>query len=514
MIAAATGRGRRECVALIGLVLLSFAVIGGSVVAGQGMRAAPAVLAFVVLLAVFHAQVFSWRFLVGLTVAIILFVPIRRYSLPASLPFHLEPYRIIVAILIVGWLLTLLIDRGLRIRRTGLEGPLFLILVVDVISILLNRSRVDLVGSYTFKSMTFMLSYILILYLVVSALVKARDIDFFVRLLVAGGGVLGFFAIFESATHINVFNHLSAVLPILHYNGSETPETLRGGGLRVFASSQHPIALGAAFAMLIPLAVYRARVSGQARWWLAGVIMLIGLFATRSRTGVTMLIAVVIVYLVLRLRETRRFWWAILPLLLAIHFAAPGAIGSIKQSFFPSGGLLAQEKKNSVGSGRYATFGPVFHSEFTPNPIFGEGFATRVVQPAESGLNVPAAPILDDQWLGVLAETGVAGAFALGWLFVRSARRMGGAARRDDSPRGWLLAGATASVVAYAVGMLTYDAYGFIQVSFLLYFILAIGASALLTRPEEWKELEAARKPVPSGRQVAAPRERLAHARG
>ena len=191
--------------------------------------------------------------------------------------------------------------------------------------------------------------------------------------------------------------------------------------------------------------------------------------------------------------------------MLAIHFAVPGAIGSSKQSFFPKGGLIAQEDRNQVGSGRLATFGPVFHSEFTPNPVLGEGFGTRVIDPATSDVNVPAAPILDDEWLAVLVETGAVGAFMLGWLFVRSSRRMGGAARRDDSSRGWLLVGTTASVVAYAVGMLTYDSFAFIQVTFLLFFVLAIGASTLLTKPEEWTELVSAKQPAPS-------RQRLAHA--
>jgi O-antigen ligase len=254
--------------------------------------------------------------------------------------------------------------------------------------------------------------------------------------------------------------------------------------------------------------------SGQARWALYGILMVLGLFATRSRTGVTMLIALAVVYLILRWRETIRFWPAIIPLVLAVHFAVPGAIGSIQQSFFPKGGLLATEKRNSVGSGRYATFGPVFHSEVTPNPILGEGFSTRVIDPAGSGVDVPAAPITDDQWLGILAETGFAGMLTLVWLFGRAVRRMGGAARRDHSPRGWLLTGCAAAVAAYAIGMLTYDAFAFIQVTFLMFFMLAIGASALLTRPEEWKELVTARKRAPSARKLAAPRERLAHARG
>ena len=510
-VAAVAGRTRRECLLGAALACTALAATAASVASGHYMRGVPVVGALVVLLAVFHARLLSWRSLISMTILVILFIPIRRYSLPASLPFNLEPYRIVVALVIVGWLMTVLINRGTRLRASGFERPLFAYMGVILLSLLANRSRVEAVGSFTVKAITFFLSYVLVFYFVVSVMRRVRDIDFFVRLLAAGGGVLGASAIFESATHINVFNHLSTVIPILHYGGSLAPETLRGGGLRVSASAQHPIALGAALAVLIPLAVYLARSTGASRWWLCGLLMLIGLFATRSRTGVTMLIAVAIVYIVLRPRETRRFWPALVPLVLAIHFAAPGAIGSIKQSFFPTGGILAQEKKNSVGSGRYATFGPVFHREVTPNPVLGEGYATRVIDPQGSGLNVPAAPITDDQWLGVLAETGFAGAIAFLWLFVRAARRMGKAARRDRSDRGWLLVATTASVVACPVGMLTYDSFAFVQVTFLMWLILAIGACALLTKPEEWKQSAPVRLRRGHG---ATMRQRLAYAPG
>ena len=88
-----------------------------------------------------------------------------------------------------------------------------------------------------------------------------------------------------------------------------------------------------------------------------------------------------------------------------------------------------------------------------------------------------------DQWLGVLLETGVIGAFLLAWMLIRFIRQAGRAAKHDLSPRGWLLTGTTASVAAYAVGMFTYDSFAFIQVTFLLFFFLALGCAALRQQP-------------------------------
>ena len=52
-----------------------------------------------------------------------------------------------------------------------------------------------------------------------------------------------------------------------------------GSNLRVFGSSQQPIALGEAPVVILPFAIYLARVSGR-RWWLAAVLLLLGAFAS------------------------------------------------------------------------------------------------------------------------------------------------------------------------------------------------------------------------------------------
>ena len=153
-----------------------------------------------------------------------------------------------------------------------------------------------------------------------------------------------------------------------------------------------------------------------------------------------------------------------------------------------------------------ATLGPALSHEFQPNPILGEGFGTRVTSP-DAIVRVPNRQILDDQWLGVLLETGVVGTLTLAWLFLRSLRWMGGIAKRDLSPRGWLLVGTTASTAGYAVGMLFYDAFSFVQVTFLLLIILALGASTALSSPEEWTVRGATRLRAPVSGVDLEPRE-------
>ncbi len=488
---AALGYRRGPIVAVSALVGASLVLVTVAVAAGSGIRLAAFPLALIVLLAAAHRRLLAWRSLLGLTILVILFIPIKRYTLASSLPFNLEIYRLVVALIFLVWLTSLLIDPRVRLRASGLEIPMFVFVLAIMLSLIANPSRVNEVGPDVMKTLTFFISFLLVLCLFVSTARAARDIDFLVRLLAGGGAVLGLLAIIESRTGYNAFNHLRSILPFLQYESSLGPALERGGRLRVYASAQHPIALGAALAALMPFAIYRAVSFKQRRWWIAALLMLFGVLSTGSRTGILVAVTVLVVYLILRASSVKRLWPALIPVLVAIHVVLPGALGTVKGAFFPPGGIVAEQSDARVGSGRIATLGPVLRKEWLPNPILGEGFATRVPEP-DSVLKVPNAPITDDQWLGLLLETGVVGAGALVWIFVRGIRRMGAAARGDHSARGWLLVATTASVAGYGVSMFTYDAFSFIQATFLFFLVLGIGMATLRSSPEEWEALQPA----------------------
>src|SRR5687767_15777608 len=44
-----------------------------------------------------------WETILVVLVLVILFIPIRRYTMPGDLPFQLEPYRVLVALVLAGW---------------------------------------------------------------------------------------------------------------------------------------------------------------------------------------------------------------------------------------------------------------------------------------------------------------------------------------------------------------------------------------------------------------------------
>jgi hypothetical protein len=464
-------------------VAASIAVLAAGVVSGAHMRS-PAILVMIVtLIALSGTGRIGWPKLIASLILVILFIPMRRYSLPGNLPFQLEPYRILVALLVLLWIASLLVDPNVRFRRSGFEAPLVVIIGSIVASVVFNPGRVSDVSSIVDKKLMFFLSFVLVLYLTTSVIRRLDNIDYLIKTLVGGGAVVSFFAIVEARTGFNVFNHLSRVVPFLKGGDIAGPSFILHGSsrLRVFASAEHPIALSAALVMLAPLALYLARRYRQRRWYVAALVLALGVVGGLSRTGITMLMVVLLVFLWLRPRETRRMWPAIIPALIVVHIALPGSLGALKNSFLPAGGVVAQQSSaGGSGSGRLAdlhTAGPLVRER----PLIGQGYGTRVPDPDNTtDFN---AQILDDQWLGTLLETGALGVFGWLWLFVRVMRRFGGEARQDDSDRGWLLVSIAASVAAYAIGMLTYDAFSFIQVTFLLFIFIGIGSALMAERP-------------------------------
>lgn len=459
---------------LVGLIALTV-----SVAVGLQPVAVASALGLVVLLAVGHERLLAWQSLLALMIVIILFVPMRRYTLPGSLPFELDLFRLVTAIVLFGWIASLLADPRVGLRRSGLEGPVALVLAATVGSVVFNADRVTAAGREVAKDLTFLLSYFVIFFLIVSVVVRHEQIDRLIKVLVGSGALVAAAAIVETRTHSNIFDHLTLVAPFLQEQPLD-PSAMDMRGFRAFGSAQHPIALSAALVLLLPLSIYLIQRTGQRRWWVPTALLFTGGLATMSRTSVIMLVVIGIVFLRLRPREVKRLLPALVPVLVVVHVAVPGTLGTLKQSFFPSGGLVAQQQANAgySGQGRLADIGPALEA-WEQNPLLGTGFGTRILGAA--GID---GQILDDQWLGTLLETGILGVLGWLWLLSRAGRRFARVARGDPSPRAWLMTALTASTAAFGFGMIFFDAFAFVQVTLLFFMVIAFG-SALLAREDQ-----------------------------
>jgi hypothetical protein len=472
------GDAERGPVVSVAFVLGSLAVLVLVVVADLPVVHLSVLVGALAAAAVSYRTALRWHSLLAGLIVVILFIPIKRYGLPGNLPFDLEPYRLMVLLIVAGWIVSLLVDPRVRLRKSGLEGPLGLIALSAFASVLVNGTRIDelRVEAEVVKGLMFLLSFLLVVYLIVSVIRSFEQINLLVKVIVAGGAFVAGAAVFEGWSGFNVFDHLAGWVPFLSVTDT-TGMMSRGGRLRVNASAQGAIPLGAALVLLIPPAIYLARTSARRVLWRpCAAVVILGALATQSRTSVVMLLVVGLVFLWLRPRETRRTLGLLLvPMLLVVHVALPGTIGALHSAFFPEGGLIAQQSQNPGwrGSGRLADIGPAME-EFVAQPLLGQGYSTRITGRVNAN-----AQILDDQWLKTLLETGVVGVCAWLWLFARFARRVGPRAKEDDGEEGWLLTALTASVLAFAVGMFFYDAFAFIQVTLLFYILTALGMAQL-----------------------------------
>ncbi|QEC50084.1 hypothetical protein FSW04_22590 [Baekduia soli] len=435
-----------------------------------------------------HRWLLAWRTMLGAIIVVILFIPIKRYELPVNLPLQLEPYRILVGLVGCALLGSLLIDHRLRWRATGLDGPIAMLLLAMILSVLTRGGHIlgGGLSQYVIRYMMFFFSYIIVFYLMTLALTRRSDVEALLRLLVAGAAVVAVATVYESRTSYNIFDHLHQFLPILRFNGVPYV-TDRGGGARAYASGQHPIAMGAALMMLVPIAIYLIRKTGQKRWWLACLLLVLGALATKSRTAIVMMLVILVAIWIMKPAATRRMIPKLLPLVLVVHVALPGTLSTFQSTFFPSGGIVASETQTETtwrvnyGRGRIGEWNPAL-KEWSHTPMFGQGVGTRVNDFLDPKFN---APILDDQWLGSILDLGVFGVVALLWFFVAAIRRLGRLARRDDSDDSWLLTGLAAAIASYAFGMLTFDAFNFVQVTMLMFLLVAIGMVTLRPRAQE-----------------------------
>jgi polysaccharide biosynthesis protein PslJ len=466
--------------AYVAAALLALLILAAALVNAQPTYVVVGVTGLLVAWATYRYMT-QWHVMVGAIILIILLVPIGRYGLPITLPFQLEPYRALVAIVAVAWFASLAAEpEMIRLRPSGLLTPVLFLALVIAASVVANLETIHArgIGTSVIFKISFFASYLIVMLLIGSALRTREELDKVLKVLIGGGAFVAFWAIVENKTGFNVFNHVHTVMPLFRFDTAGLPPFLeaRGSGFRVYASAEHPIALGALLVMLLPTGIYVAWRSR--RWWWWGAVALIGLaaVATVARTAILMLGTEALFLVAIKPRVVKRVWWLILPFVVAVNIAVPATIGTIKSSFFPAGGLVAQQDTNAGGdsSNRVSDIEPSLR-EARSTPWVGQGWGSRVPQQLDAA---KTRRILDDQWLTLLLEVGALGVFGWLWFFLRNIRLLTSAALRDQTEHGWLLAGLAASILAFAVGMATFDAFGFPQVTLIMFILAGIGIAA------------------------------------
>ncbi|KJL40340.1 O-antigen ligase family protein [Microbacterium trichothecenolyticum] len=470
-----------------------------------------ALLLTVALLYLARRIVFSWVGGLGILVAVVMFIPVRRYALPIPLPFQLEPYRVVLILLLLAVAVALVLDRGRRWQPVAFGWPIGIFVATLVISIPANGTALVEQGLAS-TAVGALLNYAILLsafYIVRQLLTTERIVMGLATALVWCGVAVALFAVFERVTRVNVFWRLATFLPLdmIADEGSD----FRAGGYRSYASSQHPIALSVMLCILIPLAIYLAvyakrPVNGWSRrivYGLAAAALLMGVLAAVSRTAVVVLAIMTLMTLILRPYLGLTLIALALPTVVIGFLALPKVFDTLFASFLDLDALIASQKTSPGwgGAGRLADLEPAL-AQVAVHPFFGTGVGSRIVVGEERN-----AFILDNQFLGTLMEVGAVGVLGLVALVVVPTimlLRFSFITARTEPRYAFLAFALSVSAAGYTAALFFYDAFGFYQTVFVFFFLLAIGAWLLTASPPALAA-NAMRRDAASTRQSAPP---------
>lgn len=431
-----------------------------------------------------RARWLTWPNAIAAFVLLVWLLPIKSYRLPAALPFDLEPYRIALALLVGALLVSILVGRK-RLSAGGLGLPVIAFLAAVLASQVANIGVLDPAGgdSNALNGFFYVASFLIVFVIVCSVVEERADAERVVQAIVVGAVLVAIAAVVQSRTRYNVFDHLHNWIPGLEYN-SLYEDSARRGALRVRASAQHPIALGTALMLTVPLAVYLAsRASTALRanlWKVVAVVVALGALLPVARTAVVMAIVMVILGLVFIGKRVLRYWPAVIVALAILHVATPGVMGAMYKSIFPEEGGLVTEaggRAGLPGSGRLADVDPGL-ALWESSPAFGVGRGNPLIG-SRAPDSLTQTIIFDNQYMNLLVTLGVLGLGAFLWFLVPLVWRLLRASRRRVGPTGDLVLACAFCVTAFAVAMYFFDAFAFVQVTMLFFVIAALGLRAL-----------------------------------
>ena len=195
-----------------------------------------------------------------------------------------------------------------------------------------------------------------------------------------------------------------------------------------------------------------------------------------------MLVAELVVFLWLKRAETVRMLPMLVPLLIVCQIVMPGTLGTFKAILFPEQGLIAEQQGGAgTGSGRIADIGPAL-DELVARAVLRSGLRhapdqrhRRTRQRADPRRRVARHAARGRASSARSACSGSTCAPSGCWR---------GRRRPTTATSSWLTTALAASITAFAVGMLTFDAFSFIQVTFLSFVLLGMGAVALRLGPQ------------------------------
>lgn len=297
-------------------------------------------------------------------------------------------------------------------------------------------------------------------------LVRRRDLETVLRRFSIAGGLMATVGLAQYATRQALVDRIS--IPGLTSMGG-TEVAFRNGLVRIAGTATSPIEFGALLTVLLPIAVHCAlhpTGRGAIRRWFPVVSIFTALALSGSRSAY---IGFAVVLVVLLLGWPRRLRWRVGPVVVigvaAMCLAIPPLFRSVRSMF------VGAKDDPSIAS-RTDSYAIALQF-FERWPWFGHGLGTFL----------PKYRIFDNNYLGLLVSVGIVGTIAFVaipvtaiWLLLRRRRLW------QDEPSRDLALSLAAGILAGAVSLAFFDAFGFPMTMGTLFLALGIAGAFLSVR--------------------------------
>lgn len=418
--------------------------------------------------------------------ALLFLVPVDSTQAKIHLPVNSHIDRFAVVTMVLAWVWfggdqRTFVDP----RRSKLfVGAVSVFTAVAVASLLFDAPRIvnlnELTGAE--KHFATLFAFVIVGWFALTA-VRREDLRGFATYLIGLACVTSLGVLVERRTGYNAFYNFSTVIfkPVATVAAAPTnihPQFGTDGRLDIVGPTIHGLAVTAMLTMVMPFALVRLLEAptrqGKWRYALATLLILAGAMSTDKKTAVVVPVVMVLYIGCHRPRQVLRLIPVGLIILVPlVHFASPGALGSIF------------DKNNAVNSnstlhraGDISSLMP----DILAHPVLGRGFGTLDPDiPTEFRIN-------DNEYLDEIWEVGILGLLAYIAMMVTPIIAAQRAIRSEDPAVRSLALAASAACISYLAVNALFDTLSFVQAPYMFFIVAALATVA--STPSDWRRAE------------------------